>query len=138
MGTDKLVVATGKRKVAKARATIRKGTGIVRVNKLNLDSVQPRYFRMAVETPLVIAGEIVKTVDIDVNVNGGGVTGQKDAIQQAISRALLEWTNNDTELKKKFIAYNRNLVVFDSRKNEPSKFSRSAAGPRRKRQSSKR
>ena len=137
MDDKKCIVATGKRKVAKARATIREGSGLVRVNKLSLDSVQSKYYRLAVETPLVIAGDVSKSVDIDVNVNGGGTTGQCDAIKQAIARALVEWSGSK-ELKNKFIAYDRNLIVFDSRKNEPSKFSRSSSGPRRKRQSSKR
>ncbi len=137
MAEKKYIVATGKRKVAKARATIRKGCGVVRINKLALDSVQSKYFRMAVETPLVIAGDVSKSVDIDVIATGGGTTGQVDAIKQAIARALVEWSGSK-ELKTKFIAYDRNLMVFDSRKNEPSKFSRSSAGPRRKRQSSKR
>ncbi len=132
------MMATGKRKVAKARATIRKGTGIVRINKLSLENVQPKYFQMAISTPLVIASDVAKSVDIDVNVVGGGITGQSDAIKQAIARAIVKWNGDSEELKKKFIAYDRNLIVFDSRKNEPSKFSRSSAGPRRKRQSSKR
>ena len=134
---NKSFVATGKRKVAKARATVKKGSGIVRINKINIDAIGRKYFKMAIETPLVIAGDIRNTVDINVSVNGGGVTGQKDAIKQAIARALVKWTNSE-ELKKKFIAFDRNLIVFDSRKNETSKFSRSSAGPRRKRQSSKR
>jgi small subunit ribosomal protein S9 len=136
--TDKTIITVGKRKLAKARASIKKGKGVVRINKITIDSIMPKYFQMNIKTPILIAGEdILKNIDIDVTVVGGGTTGQSDAVRQAIALALVKWTNNE-ELKKQFIAYDKNMLVADSRKNEPSKFSRSSAGPRRKRQSSKR
>jgi len=133
----RIVSAKGKRKVAKARATVREGKGIVRYNSMLVDNIQPKLLRMKLTEPLVLAGDLARKVDISIRTNGGGINGQIDAARQAIARGLVEFSK-DKGLEKKFIAYDRSLIVYDPRRTEPSKESRSAAGPRRKRQSSKR
>ncbi len=134
----KLVHTTGKRKVAKARAVLKPGRGVIRINKTLLENYEPRLLRLKIMEPLEIAGrEIVEKVDISVTVRGGGISGQAEAARQAIARALVEWTG-DEDLKKAFLAFDRNLLVYDPRRTEPHKESRSSQGPRRQRQSSKR
>lgn len=131
------VIATGKRKNAAARATLTDGKGVVRINKRLLSLYQPEIARMKIEEPLAISSPLSGKVNIDVEVRGGGVFGQADAARQAIARALVSYSK-DKELKQKFIAYDRNLLIYDTRRPETRKPSRSSQGARRRRQLSKR
>lgn len=131
----KIVNVSGKRKSAVARATARTGTGKVLINSKPLALFQPEIARMKMQEPLVIAGDSAKGVDIAVNVYGGGVMGQADAVRQAIATALIGF---DRKLKSQFLKYDRTLLVADVRRNEPHKPSRSKKGPRRHKQRSKR
>ncbi len=137
MSKEKIIVTTGKRKSSIARATIRKGNGVIRINDKLIDAYNNKYLKMKLLEPITLAGPIGKGYDIDVNVYGGGVNGQMEASRMAIARALLEVSKNK-DLENKFIAYDRNMVVYDPRRNEPSKPSRSSDGARRKKQLSKR
>ncbi len=134
---EKILIVVGTRKRAIARAIIHDGTGIVRINSVPLERIEPRYKNMRLREPLIIAGDASKKVDIDIKVSGGGVWGQADASRTAIANALIEWTKNDA-LKQAFIDYDRSLLISDPRRTEPHKPSRSNAGPRRSKQQSKR
>ena len=81
---------TGRRKSAVARVYMKPGKGNITVNKRELDD----YFgletlKTIVRQPLV-ATETEKKYDINVNVKGGGTTGQAGAIRHGIARALLK------------------------------------------------
>ena len=81
---------TGRRKSAVARVYIKAGKGNITVNKRELDD----YFgletlKTIVRQPLV-ATDTEKKYDINVNVRGGGTTGQAGAIRHGIARALCE------------------------------------------------
>jgi small subunit ribosomal protein S9 len=116
----KIVTTSGKRKSAIARATIRQGKGIVKVNNLLLDNYHPKISRLKLKEPLIIAEDLVKKVDINVNVLGGGISSQADASRLAIAKGLVEFSKND-KLKEDFLNYDRNLLVADSRHKESSK-----------------
>jgi len=116
----KIVNQSGKRKTAIARATIKKGVGRIRVNKKPLEIFEPELARLKISEPLTLAGDVASGVDIDVNVRGGGVMGQADAVRTAIARGLVEWTS-DERLKDLFLEYDRNLLVSDARQKEPKK-----------------
>ena len=133
---EKAIVAVGKRKRAVARATVRKGSGKVMVNGKPVSVIKPDLVRERMLEPVYLA-EKSKEVDIFVNVKGGGPWGQADAVRTAIGRGLVEYFD-DPELRAKFIEYDRTIVVSDARRTEPHKPSRSSAGPRRKKQQSKR
>ena len=62
---------------------------------------------------------------------------QADATRQAIAKGLVEYFDNKN-LKDKYLEYDRNLLVYDSRRTEPHKPSRSSQGARRHKQRSKR
>jgi small subunit ribosomal protein S9 len=114
----KIVHASGKRKSAIARATLRKGTGIVRVNNQRLESFTDTVLKLRIAEPLVLIGDKAHDVDIFVRVDGGGTTGQAEAARLAIARALVSF---DTKLKKVFEGYDRLLLVADVRRKEPRK-----------------
>jgi small subunit ribosomal protein S9 len=133
----KIVFAIGKRKKSVARAAVCEGRGSVRINSIPIDLIEPRYRQMRIKEALIIAGEIVKGLDIDVDVSGGGVWGQADAARTAIANALVKWSKSDA-LRRAYMDYDKNLLVSDARRTEPHKPSRSSAGPRRSKQQSKR
>ena len=116
----KVVHASGKRKRAIARATLRAGKGKVRVNKIFLDFYEPKLARLKLREPLILAGDVANKVDIDVNVRGGGINGQAEASRLAIAKVLAEYAKSD-KLKEKFLEYDRNLLVADVRRKEAAK-----------------
>src|SRR3989475_565244 len=83
--------------------------------------------------PLKLAGKKVDTIDIDVNVQGGGVMGQADAVRTAIARGLVQYLN-DNDLETVFREYDRTLIVPDTRRKLPKK--PLGRGARKKRQKS--
>jgi small subunit ribosomal protein S9 len=131
------VYTTGKRKKAVARAKVEPGSGKLLINSKPFDIWGTELMRMWIKEPVMIADELAKTVDIDVNVSGGGVTAQSEAIRTAIARGLVSFSK-DKKLKNKFLEYNRNLLVYDFRQTEPHKPSRSKKGARIHKQRSKR
>lgn len=117
----KIINTSGKKKTATARATLKDGKGIVRINKVPLDIHEPRLARLKIQEPVRIAGDLIKGMNIDVVVSGGGTMGQTDAVRTAISKGIVEWTG-DTALKEAFSEYDRNLLVSDHRHKERKKF----------------
>ncbi|MFH1623312.1 MAG: 30S ribosomal protein S9 [Candidatus Aenigmatarchaeota archaeon] len=131
------VYATGKRKTAVARASVRPGKGRLTINSKPLDVWGIEIFRMWIREPLVLAEEAAAKADIDIIVRGGGIPSQAEAIRIAIARGLVKLTN-DSALKEKFLGYDRGLLVYDFRRTEVHKPSRSRKGARRHKQRSKR
>ena len=83
-------LGTGRRKSSVARVRLVPGTGVIKINKRDLEE----YFgyetlKMIVRAPLVLTDTLGK-FDVIVNVYGGGYTGQAGAIRHGISRALLD------------------------------------------------
>ena len=124
----KIINTSGKRKSATAKAALREGNGIIRINSQLLDNYQPVLARERINEPLILAGEDAKKVDIDVNVAGGGWQGQNEAARLAIARALVRYNK---KLKEKFLKYDRNLIVADVRRKEQYKPNDSKARAKR-------
>ncbi|HEY7588286.1 MAG TPA: 30S ribosomal protein S9 [Thermoplasmata archaeon] len=129
----KTIVASGKRKMAVARASLRKGRGAVRINSVPVEIIPYELARLKILEPLRLAGKKVESIDIDVNVQGGGVMGQADAVRTAIARGLVQYLN-DSELETLFRDYDRTLIVPDTRRKLPKK--PLGRGARKKRQKS--
>jgi small subunit ribosomal protein S9 len=125
--------ASGKRKTAVARATIKPGKGKVRINNIPLEIHTPELARLKILEPLKILGDRSNAVDIDLNVIGGGIMGQADASRTAIAKALVDFFEDDS-LKKIFVHYDRTLLVSDTRRKLPKK--PMGRGARKKRQKS--
>jgi len=126
----KTVHASGKRKRAVARATLRSGKGSIRVNRMLLEFFKPEPARMKIQEPLILAGDVVNKLNIDVRVFGGGIMSQAEASRLAIARGLLEFTK-DQKLEKTFLDYDRHLLVADVRRKEPCKPNDSKARAKR-------
>ena len=129
------VHASGRRKTAKARATVKEGSGTIRVNSRPLDVLEDAMRRM-IEEPLRIAGEeVYGDVQIQVDSEGGGKNGQAEAARMAVARALVEYSD-DEDLEAEFRDYDRNMLVEDPRRTETRKPSQSSKGARHKQQKS--
>ncbi|WP_254534758.1 30S ribosomal protein S9 [Halomarina litorea] len=113
---------SGKKKTAIARATVREGTGRVRINAQPVELVEPEMARLKMLEPFRIAQEDLRDdVDVEVSVSGGGISGQADAVRTAIARGLVEFSN-DAELRDAFMSFDRSLLVNDVRQTEPKKW----------------
>jgi|TARA_B100001971_G_C18002502_1_gene438067 small subunit ribosomal protein S9 len=115
------LVVSGKRKTAIAKATITEGVGKVTFNKRPLTFLSDLQ-QLEINEPLVIAEDFLGKLNFDIclNIKGGGNASQIEAGRLAIAKAILKFTG-DEELKKLFIAYDRNLVVADTRRKEVCK-----------------
>lgn len=89
---DKMVYkATGKRKGSSAQVTLTSGTGKITVNGIDIhDYVPYETLILDLKQPLALT-ETENQFDIEVNVKGGGFSGQTGAIRLGIARALLEY-----------------------------------------------
>ncbi|MEM2673396.1 MAG: 30S ribosomal protein S9 [Candidatus Bathyarchaeia archaeon] len=118
----KVLVVSGKRKTAIAKAIIKPGMGRIRINNIPLEIYEPDVARLKILEPLIEAGEDVwKNLDINVKVKGGGFMGQAEAARMAIARALVKWTKS-AALKSTFLKLDRTLIAGDPRRGEPKKF----------------
>ncbi len=133
MKAPRVVLTTGKRKAAVARATVRKGIGLVRYNDRPLELVEPELIRQKVQEPLLMVGDRTKNLDITVRTSGGGFIGQASAARTAVARGLLAWLEDD-QLREMFKHYDRSLVVNDPRRKLPKR--PGGRGARKRRQKS--
>ena len=121
----------GRRKTAVARVYLSKGKGNITINKKELKDYFPTAtLQYKVNQPLVMT-ENDGTYDVNVNVFGGGITGQAEAIRLAISRAMCELNEENRGILKP-----EGLLTRDPRMVERKKFGQKKA--RKKFQFSKR
>ncbi|MGV8085631.1 MAG: 30S ribosomal protein S9 [Candidatus Bilamarchaeum sp.] len=118
---NKVFVARGKRKLSIARATIKAGKGVVRVNSKNVTSLQNSFVRDIITEPLRYIGPESNTVDIAITVSGGGMMGQAQAARTAIANALTMYFDS-MNLSEKFDQIDRSLLIEDTRRVESKKF----------------
>jgi len=134
----KKYTATGRRKASIARVTLTPGTGKITVNGKNVDEYMPfEVLVMDLKQPLEITNNL-ETFDVDVNVVGGGFSGQTGAIRLGITRALLEYDkeNEANEDSYRKILKAQGFVTRDPRVKERKKYG--LKGARRAPQFSKR
>jgi small subunit ribosomal protein S9 len=119
------IQTVGRRKTAVARVLLRSGKGEWSVNGRPIAEYFPRKtHQMRAEEPLLVT-ETEGQFDIQVRVNGGGLTGQADAIRMSLARALVE---HDEDLRSALRS--KGLLTRDSRKVERKKPGRPKARKR--------
>jgi small subunit ribosomal protein S9 len=88
---DDMYRGTGRRKRSIARVMIKAGSGQISINGRDMENYFPiEIIRQEALRPLALVG-LTDRLDIRVNVQGGGVSGQAGAIRHGIARALLEY-----------------------------------------------
>jgi archaeal ribosomal protein S9P len=113
---------SGKKKTAIARATVRDGTGKIRINAQPVELVEPELSRLKMLEPFRVVDRNVRDdVDIDISVEGGGTVGQADAVRTAVARGLVEHSN-DAELRDAYREFDRSLLVNDVRQRESKRW----------------
>jgi small subunit ribosomal protein S9 len=117
----RVVVSTGKRKTSLAKATVKDGSGRIRINGQPLEIMQPEMARLRIMEPLIIFGEGWKRYDIKVRVRGGGFMSQADAIRMAVATGLVRMSQ-DFEARSRMLEHDRTMLVGDPRRTEPKKF----------------
>jgi small subunit ribosomal protein S9 len=118
----RVLVVSGKRKTAVARAIVKQGIGRVRVNRVPIEIYEPEIARAKIMEPLLQAGdEVWKQLDMDIRTTGGGYMGQAEAARMAVANALLKWTKSG-HLRTVFSEFDRTMIAGDSRSKEPKKF----------------
>jgi small subunit ribosomal protein S9 len=116
----KIINTSGKRKKAIARATMKPGKGRVRINSVPLEIYGTELVRMKISEPLLLVPRAIEGVDVTIDVQGGGIMGQAEAVRTALARSILKWSN-DPQIKDAYLAYDRTLLVNDSRQKESKK-----------------
>jgi small subunit ribosomal protein S9 len=112
----------GRRKTAVARVYLRPGSGNITINKKDIKQYFPSdVLQIVVNQPLELVGEMGKH-DFFINVQGGGVSGQAQAIRMGISRSLAELNPENRPAIKK-----EGYLTRDSRMVERKKFGRRKA-----------
>ena len=117
---SKLVVS-GKRKTAVAKATIEDGNGVVTFNGRPLNFLSELQ-QLEISEPLIIAKDVLGDLkfNIALNVKGGGIACQVEAGRLAIARAIVKFVGDDN-LRNAFLAYDRNMLIADTRRKEVCK-----------------
>jgi small subunit ribosomal protein S9 len=112
-----LVQTTGRRKRAVARVRIRAGAGAITVNKRPLADYFPSAtHQMLITEPLRVTNT-ADVYDVDVTMDGGGVSGQAGALRLGIARALVELDPEQrTALKR------AGFLTRDAREKESKKY----------------
>ena len=122
---------TGRRKSSVARVFIKKGTGVITINGKDIAEYFGRQTSIMISRqPLELTGN-GQTFDIQVNVHGGGESGQAGAVRHGITRALIDY---DAALKP--VLSQAGFVTRDAREVERKKVGLHSA--RRRKQFSKR
>ena len=119
------------RKSSVARVFIKKGTGQIVVNGKPVEQYFGRQTSIMIAKQPLVLTENVEAFDIQVNVHGGGESGQAGAVRHGITRALIDY---DAGLKSALS--NAGYVTRDAREVERKKVG--LHGARRRKQFSKR
>ena len=123
--SDKFEYGTGRRKTATARTRIYAGSGSILVNGRPYEEYFPRKtLQMIIRQPLTLC-KVADKVEVRVNVAGGGVSGQAEAVRHGISRALLLVDPALRPVLKK-----AGFLTRDARKKERKKYGLRAARAR--------
>ena len=122
---EELFYATGKRKTAVARVWMKPGSGQITINKRPVEQYLVRESdRKLMSEPLHLT-DVTDKFDINVNVRGGGISGQAGAIRHGISRALVMSDQNLRDPLKK-----EGFLTRDSRMKERKKYGQPGARKR--------
>ena len=121
---EKVIIEKSKRKEAVARVSLRAGNGTLRINKMEINTVEPMELRAAILEPINLSNitkDLASKLFIDVNVQGGGMSSQAFAARGAIAKAMVAYAENDS-IRKEYMQYDRSMLVDDIRRVEPKKF----------------
>ena len=125
MAESTVISATGKRKTAVARVRLSPGTGQIRVNGRTMVDYFPReVLHMRSQAPFEVAATEGRW-DVTARIQGGGISGQADALRHGIARAL---EKADEALRSPLKRHG--FLTRDARKKERKKYGQRGARAR--------
>ena len=131
----------GKKKNATAVALCRPGKGVLKVNGVPIDLIEPKLLKDKVLEPILLIGlDKFSKFDIRIRVRGGGQISQIYAIRLALAKSIVAYhqkfvdEQSKRHIKEVLLEYDRSLLVADPRRVEPKKFG--GKGARSRKQSS--
>ena len=110
----KIINTSGKRKTAIARATLKAGKGVIRVNSVTLESYGTEVTRMKISEPLLLVPNAVSGIDVTIDVARRRCHGTGRGGPDGTRPRYPEW-HNEPSIKDIYLAYDRTLLVNDSR-----------------------
>ncbi len=111
-----VINTTGRRKSAVARLYMKEGKGNIIINGRKMEDYFPEArYQYVVKQPLILL-DLVDKFDIKVNIDGGGITGQAEAVRLAVARALIQNNPEDKSALRK-----AGFVTRDPREKERKK-----------------
>jgi small subunit ribosomal protein S9 len=123
--TENQFYSTGRRKTSVARVYLKPGDGKILINKKDADEYLMREtLKMIIMQPFELTGTTGQ-FDVNINVNGGGISGQAGAIKHGISRALLKVSDDYRKPLKK-----AGYLTRDAREVERKKYGQRGARAR--------
>jgi small subunit ribosomal protein S16e len=133
----KLTYTHGKKKNAIANAVTQEGKGLITVNRIPIQNIEPKSLRIKIFEPILLLGiNDFSGLKIRVRVSGGGPTAQLYAARQAIAKAIVAWKQKyvdeeqKSETRKTLLNYDKGLLVADQRRTEPKKYGGTGARAR--------
>ena len=114
------ITVSAKFKRATARATFEQGDGQLKINSVPLELFGTELSRQRIMEVLRLAEDRLGKVNVRIRVEGGGISGQTNAIRTSIASGLIRWSQ-DPELRQKFLEYDRSMVKGDVRVKESKK-----------------
>lgn len=120
-----IINTIGRRKTAVARIYMKPGNGSITVNNRELAVYFPTEVLQIIVNQAFSISENAGKFDVKVNVRGGGISGQAEAVRMAISRALVEADGENRPVLKK-----EGFLTRDSRMVERKKYGRRKARKR--------
>ncbi|KKK46444.1 hypothetical protein LCGC14_0575070 [marine sediment metagenome] len=128
----KVIQTSGKRKTAIARAVLtHPAKGQIKINNIPLNLYEPEIARLRIQEVLEIVNHPkLEKCDINVRVEGGGISGQASAVRMAIAKSINKFIGTKT-IERTFREYDNTLLSGDSRRTEPKKFGGKKARARR-------
>ena len=128
----KKIQASGKRKTAIARAVLsHPAKGQIKINNVPLHLYEPEIARLRIQEVLdIINHPKLEKCDISIDVKGGSIFGQSDAVRIAIAKSINKFIGTKT-IERVFREYDESLLSGDSRRTEPKKFGGKKARARR-------
>ncbi len=117
MATKPLTQSTGRRKEAVARVRLKEGGGTIKVNGRPVEQYIPSLTSRNYALEPMMSQNLTESYDVDVTVDGGGISGQAGAIRLGLARALVEV---DPELRS--VMKKAGFLTRDAREKESKKY----------------
>jgi len=128
-GELKLIYTSGKKKTASANAVVQEGKGLITINRIPIQHIEPKNLRIKIFEPLLLLGaRQFGGLKIRVRVHGGGQVAQLYAARMAISKAIVAWKQKYVDEEDKvatrrtLLTFDKGLLVADPRRREPKKY----------------